>query len=98
MSLPIFQSPSREMSLMQTEWASRLDPLIESPLSQGNFLKNVSLANGVTVINHLLSRKQQGWFIIDVNGAATVYRSQPFNALTLTLTSNAAVVVSLYVF
>lgn len=83
---------------MQTQWAASLDPVIANPLINGNFLKDVHLINGVTVINHLLSRKPQGWLIVDVQGAATVYRSAPFNPLTLTLTSNAAVTVSLYVY
>lgn len=56
------------------------------------------MINGVTTINHKLGQVQQGWFIIDINGAATVYRSQPFNDKTLVLTSNAAVTVNIGVF
>lgn len=86
------------LDMMQNTWASALDPLLSNPLSNGIFLKNISLANGVTVINHLLSRQMQGWFITDINAAATIYRSQPLNAKTLTLTSNAVAIVNLYVF
>lgn len=96
--LPIFNSDSKDLSLMQTKWASLLNVLLNNPMSKGVFLKDVDLINGATIVNHRLSRKPQGWQIIDINGAARIYRSQPFNDLTLTLTSDASVTVSLYVF
>lgn len=40
----------------------------------------------------------QGWFLVDIQGPATIYSSAPFNNLTLTLTSNTAVTVSIGVF
>jgi hypothetical protein len=67
-------------------------------MSQGVYLEGVNLINGVTQINSKLDRIMQGWMITDINGAATIYRSQPLNSKTLTLTSNAAVTVNLYVF
>lgn len=84
--------------LAQTAWAQQLNPLIKNQLTQGNLISNVSLINGVTVINHLLSRTQIGYIITDINTAATIYRSQPLNNKTLTLTSNAACIVSLWCF
>lgn len=84
--------------LLETNWASQLNPLLSNPLLGGFQLSNIGLNNGVTMINHLLQRKMQGWFIIDQDGAASIYRSQPFNSTTLTLTSNAAVTVNLWVF
>lgn len=86
------------LSLMQTKWASILNPMIASPLNGSSVLKSVVLKNGDTVINHGLGKTQQGWFITDITGAATIYRSAPFNDLTLTLTSNAAVTINLGVF
>jgi hypothetical protein len=98
MSLPIFQDPNRNFMLMQTGWSTQLNPWLQNPMSQGVYLKGVALANGTTQINHKLDRMMQGWMITDINGAATIYRSQPLNSKTLTLTSNAAVTVNLYVF
>ena len=98
MSLPIFQDPNRNFMLMQTGWSTQLNPWLQNPMSQGVYLEGVSLANGTTQINHKLDRMMQGWMITDINGAATIYRSQPLNSKTLTLTSNAAVTVNLYVF
>lgn len=83
---------------MATRWASILQPWLNNPASSGAYIFNQSLILGVTVVNHKLGRKPQGWTVIDINGAATVYRSQPFNDLTLTLTASAGVTVSLYVF
>lgn len=92
--LPLF-TPSDPVL---TRWKSILDPIIAQPLNSSNFLQNVVLIDGVTIVNHGLGRKPQGWILADVNGAATIYRSQPFNASTLVLTSNAAVTVNLVVF
>ncbi len=94
MQLPLNLSSSQ----MQTKWKSILDPLLANPINGMSILKDVKLINGVTVINHLLQKQQQGWVILDINGAATIFRSQPFNDLTLTLTSNADVIVNLGVF
>ena len=93
------QLPLRlNLDMMQTRWASLLNPIIANPTNNISILKNVQLKNGVTVINHLLGAVQQGWILTDIQGAATIYRSAPFNATTLTLTSNAAVTVSIGVF
>ncbi len=83
---------------MQNRWASILSPWLGNPLSKGIFLKNVLLATGDNVLNHLLQRNQQGFIITDINEAAVIYRSAPFNGLTLTLNSNVPVTVTIYVY
>lgn len=93
-SLPLRLPPEQ----MMVKWKSQIDPLLNIPMLKGLQLDNVILNNGVTVINHLLGRQQQGWMITDINGAAQIYRSQPFNNLTLTLTSDAVVTVNLWVY
>lgn len=98
MSLPIYQTTDQNLRLMQTAWAQQLNPVISNPLAQGLQLSNIALGIGNNVINHLLSRKMQGWFITDVNGASVIYRSTPLNAVNLTLNSSAAVIVNIYVF
>lgn len=98
MSLPIYHTDSKDLMLLQTGWAQSLNPVIDNPLNHSVLLKNISLINGATVVNHLLGRMMQGWILCDVNAAATIYRSASMNALTLTLTSNAACTVNLYVF
>lgn len=83
---------------MQTQWASELTPILKNPLNNVSILSNVNLKSGNNVINHLLGKKQQGWFLTDVQGAATIYRSEAFNDKTLTLISNANVTVNIGVF
>ena len=83
---------------MQNKWASELNPLLNQPQNNGILLKNISLIAGQTIINHRLGKKQQGWIITDINAAATIYRSQPLNDKTLTLTSSAPCTVNLQVF
>jgi len=82
----------------QTIWASQIEPVLSNPVNNISMLKAITLASGANVINHKLGRKPQGWIITDINAAATIYRSQPFNDLTLTLTSNAVATINLGVF
>ena len=98
MGLPLQKTDILPLSLLQTQWKAQLDPVLANPCTNMSILKNVSLINGVTVINHKLGQTQQGWIITDQQGAASIYRSTPFNKLTLTLTSSAAVVVNIGVF
>lgn len=83
---------------MQTRWKAQLDPILSNPLNTVSVLENISLIAGVNVVNHLLQRKMQGWFLTDLQSAATVYRSAPFNSLTLVLTASAPTTVSIGVF
>lgn len=83
---------------MQTKWAGQLNPLLSNPINSVLVLKNISLLTGDNVINHLLDRVQQGWFLTDIQGAADIYRSAAFNKLTLTLNTSADVIVSIGVF
>ena len=91
-------SPKLDWSLANPQWAASLNPILNNPTNTSMILKNQPLINGVTIINHGLGRLMQGWIITDINGAATIYRSAPFNNKTLTLTSNAIVTVSIEVF
>lgn len=79
-------------------WKSYLDQILANQLLQGILIKNQSLQTGSNIINHLLGRLQVGWIITDQNASAAIYRSQPFNASTLTLTSSAPATVNIWVF
>lgn len=98
MTLPYFQTDDRSLSQLQTTWKSQLDPILADAILQGLQLSNIAIKTGVNVINHMLQRNQQGWFITDIDAASTLYRSQAFNSLTLTLTSSAPCNVSLWVY
>lgn len=94
MQLPLSQPASQQ----DTRWKSLIDPVLGNQLINGLLLTDVLLANGVTIINTTLGRQQQGYIIVDQNAQARIYRSLPMNAKTLTLTSDAAVTVSLWIF
>lgn len=98
MQLPIFHSDSRESMMMQSRWSTLINPILNQPLNAGNILTGIDLISGVTVVNHLLGRQMQGWFIVDQDAVASIYRSAAMNDLTLTLTSSAAVTVNIFVF
>lgn len=87
-----------DWALANPKWAAELNPFLSNPLNDVSILKNVVLMTGTNVINHLLGRVQQGWFVLDINGAVTIYRSAPFNNLTLSLSSSGNVTVSIGVF
>lgn len=98
-TLPIFQdSESQPFMLMQTAWASAINPIIKNPVMNGLILGPISLVTGLNKIDHLLGRVIQGWVIIDRDGTATIYRSAPFNDKTLSLTVSANINIKLYVF
>jgi len=86
------------MDQMQTRWKAILDPLLANNLNNISILPPIQLINGVTVVNHLLDRIQQGWIQLDIDAAATYYRSQPFNNKTITFTSNAAATIVIGVY
>ncbi len=101
MSLPKFKSDDQSLSLLQTAWASQLDPVLKNALVNGNLLKNVALVSGANVVNHKLGRNLQGYLITRQRASASIYDTQDVNptpALTLTLNSSAAVTVDLYCF
>ncbi len=101
MSLPIFHTDSKDLSLLQTNWASILDPVIGLPIVDSIILKNIHLAIGDTSVDHKLSRKLIGWIVIRQRAAASIFDYQDINktpTLTLALHSDADVIVDLLVF
>ncbi len=101
MALTNFQDTNKNFQLMQSDWASKINPVLVNPIVNGIILKSVSLIIGSNTINHKLGRKLQGWLLVRQRAAASIFDLQDANAmpdLTLVLSSSAAVVVDLYVF
>jgi hypothetical protein len=99
MSLPIFQQQTNQpFMLMQNNWASQLNPVLGNPITNPTLIFNIQLTTGVNVINHKLGTTPVGWFICDLTAPITVYRSAPFNNLTLSLTSSGSGSISIGVF
>lgn len=94
-------SPNLDWTFARTKWASELNPLLAAPQNNSSILRSVSLVVGANVVNHLLGRPLQGWKIVRQRAAASIYDTQDSNqtpALTLQLTSSAAVSVDIEVF
>lgn len=97
-TLPQFQDDSLPFQMMQNSWGAIINPILANPLNNARLLFNIPIVTGVNVINHLLSKQQQGFVIIDITAPVTLYRSAPLNSKTLTLTSSGAATISLAVF
>lgn len=94
MKLPLL----KDLSLLATKWKSLLDPVLANPMTNMSILKNVALTTGTNQVAHLLGQVQQGWVILDIQGASTIYRYRDFNATYLYLNSSADVVCNIGVF
>lgn len=87
--------------MMQTKWASIINPVINNAPNKSIILENVVLINGTTIVNHLLGRALQGWKIVRQRGPANIYDNQDSNQmpqLTLVLVSDALVSCNIEVF
>lgn len=101
MALPIYKTDDGSFTLMQTAWATQLNPIIALPQSSGVLLKQVSLVVGDNTIDHRLGRNLQGWQLVRIRASAIIYDKQDSNQLqsrTLVLNSSAPVVVDIFVF
>ena len=101
MSLPIFKTDDREVMMLQTKWASVINPVLAQPINNGLILTSIKLVTGNNVINHRLGRPLQGWILTSVNSPVTLYDKQstnPSTDLTLVLNSSGAATVNILVF
>ena len=98
-TLPIQQTKNQDLQLLQNRWMPLINPVLKNTIVQGLQLKDIVLtASTPIVINHMLGRTQQGWFVTDINSNAQVWRTQPFNASTLTLEASADTTVNIWVY
>jgi hypothetical protein len=94
-----FLSTKLPWELAQTKWASILNPIIRLPILAGNKISGIDLkATTPKPINHLLQRLPQGWFLVDKDSNANIWRTLPFTDTTITLESSADSNITLYIF
>lgn len=101
MSLPKFKTDDQSLSLLQTTWASQIDPVLQLPFNSGVILSNVPLTSGKNIINHKLSRDLQGYIVIGQTGLSNIYSLQYLNPLpdkNLWLQASSGVTINLLVF
>lgn len=97
--LPYFQTQDRMLSMLQTQWGSQLNPVLQNPLLNGRLMLGVSLSAGTNVINHLLGRKLISYILCAQNAVSDIYQEPSMDAnLYLNLNASADVTVDLYVF
>jgi len=97
----LVQTTDRNINQLQQNILQALRPIIQNPIANGSVLVGQSLVVGNNTINHGLGRALQGWIVVGISGASTIYDNQATNKntnLTLILNSSAAVVVNIYVF
>lgn len=101
-SFPLVQTNNREVNQLQQNIKSAVNPLLSNPLNQGLLLQQVVLAIGTNNINHKLNRALIGWFTTRMPGVyAKIYDNQNTNTTptsTLTLVSDTAITIDLFVF
>lgn len=100
MSLTIFNTDNKDMLLMETSWASQLNPVLSNPIIQGVLQKNITLSAGTNIINHKLGRTIQGYIITGMHGAySQIYDTNSTTpALTILLNSSVTTTIDIYCF
>jgi hypothetical protein len=91
------QTVDRNVNQLQQNIQQAMKPILNNPMQYGNFI-STTLNVGKNVIPIGLQQTQQGWIIMDIDGAAIIYRSTPLNSTNLSLNSSAKVDVIIYVF
>jgi hypothetical protein len=86
---------------MQTDWASKIEPVLNSPIANPVILQSVTLTTGSNSVPHNLGSRLRGYAIIRQRSAASIYDTQDTNQFYdkfLNLTTSATVVVDILVF
>ncbi len=96
--LPLFPSGDMALQLLQTKWKQQLDVLLALPILSGRQITGIELIIGTVKVGHLLNRKMQGFIQTNKDAGANYYRSAPLNDKTLSLTSDAACTIDLWVY
>jgi hypothetical protein len=91
-------SPKLDWSLANPKWAATLNPVLTKPINSSQSIIAFSLVAGVNTIPHKLGQQLQGWYITDINAAITLFRSEPFNKYSLTLTASGPATINIEVF
>lgn len=94
------QTKDRELNQLQSNLANALNYPLTNPLLFGAQIRDIALKTGSNTINHGLGRKLQGWILIGINAAITLYDMQLVNPSdqTLILVASGPAIANLYVF
>lgn len=85
--------------LASPKWAATLNPVIAIPMLSGIQIDSIIMKAGIpNVINHLLQRMPQGWFLMDNIANSVIWRSAAFSVNFITLTASVDTTISIWVF
>lgn len=98
--LEVQHTGEQDLELAQQNIKRFVKVLEDNPLLDGRLIEGQALAVGTTAINHKLGREPRGWILARIQGGAAApwVRETARNSQTLTLQSNTALTVSLWVF
>lgn len=89
------------LNRVQDNIINPLNQILGNPIVPGNILLGQVLAVGDNTVNHGLGRALQGWIIIGITAAVSIFDKQATNTATQTtliLNASGVVTVNLYVF
>lgn len=92
-----FRTQNVDLDRVQDRVADTFQQFVSNPLLDGIIIDVTFDSPSTKEISHLLSRQPLGWFLVDNTAAATVYRSA-WSSRTLTLVSDSATTLKVYVF
>lgn len=86
--------------LLETQWSSQLNPVIEAPLVNGNLIRNITVVSGSNDIIHKLARAYKGWIVTGMHGSFVQLYDTPNSmpSKVLTLNANASGSIDLFIF
>lgn len=97
-SIARVQTEDRNINQLQQNIITAVQPILNNPLTNGIFLKDITLSSGDNSIDTKLSRDLQGYIITNMTSAyANIYKISSDNR-TLVLNSSGSTTVDLYVF
>lgn len=105
-ALPTFSSKEYENSLLQNNTEAALNPVLATPLIDGNLLQNLTIPSTlILTVPHGLNRVPLGFLVVNANGAygdpPWALLAEQINAtknLVLRFSSGSGVKISLWVF
>jgi hypothetical protein len=100
MALPYYKSEDTSFNLLQTGWASQINPVLGNPTVNGVLQRGIKLVSGTNSIDHKLGRTLQGFIVTDMlDTYSQIFRTvSKTPALTLNLNSSVATTIDIYCF